>query len=343
MTVLGNFIKKGLTLSAVLLGMAVMAQDAHFSQYFRSPLHTNPALTGQINGTVRINALYRSQWGSVGNDYSNTAFSADIKHNEWGFGVSIVDQVAGPNEFNTLNAALSASYDLSIASGSAASNHHFVFGLQLGVINKYVNNDNATYAGEWNSVFGHQPGTSGENLESLNLTSPDLNFGFLWFDGSPYKTFAPFAGITANHLTSPRDNFKDDNDPASAAREKSALPFRSTLHGGVRIRTSADIEITPHASVMFQNNSYNIIVGATGSYALIDTYTRVEAGVWYRVQDAIVPYFGLTHKDFQVGVSYDIVLSSLNDVGRVKNAFEVSLTYIRSKRNMKEDFICPRL
>ena len=208
-----------------------------------------------------------------------------------------------------------------------------------------MNLDDASLPDDWDRNSGYVPGTSSENLgSSLNIVAPDLNFGFMWFDGSPYKKFAPFAGVTVNHLLSPRDNFKDKDDPASENRDKVNLPVRYTLHGGVRIRTSADIELQPHASLMAQNNSHNLIAGITGSYALIDTYTRVEAGVWYRWDDAIVPYFGLRHKDFQVGVSYDVVLDKeFNDVGRVKNALEVSLTYIRSKRNLKEDFICPRL
>lgn len=344
MTVLGKFINKGLTIAAVLFSMAVIGQDAHFSQYFRSPLQTNPALTGQINGSLRLNLLYRNQWASVGRQYDNYGFSADVKHNEWGFGITAVNQVAGSEglntQFVTTNVLLSAAYDLSVASGNAASNHHFVFGIQAGVINKYVKLKDATYTGDWDNVFGFQRNSSGEGTDNLNSLAPDLNFGFLYFDGSPYKKLAPFAGLTVNHLISPSDDFDGEG---STGTETARLPLRYSLHGGVRIKTTADIDLTPHALVMIQNNNYNIIAGVTGSYALIDTYTKVEAGVWYRVNDAIVPYVGLRHKDIQAGVSYDVVLSDLNDVGRVKNALEISLTYILNKRNLKEEYICPRL
>src|ERR1044072_3159849 len=42
------------------------AQDLHFSQWFNSPLTTNPANTGFIpDADYRIGANYRNQWSSV--------------------------------------------------------------------------------------------------------------------------------------------------------------------------------------------------------------------------------------------------------------------------------------
>ena len=43
-----------------------VAQDLHFSQFFNSPLTTNPANTGFIpDADYRIGANYRSQWVNV--------------------------------------------------------------------------------------------------------------------------------------------------------------------------------------------------------------------------------------------------------------------------------------
>lgn len=41
------------------------AQEAVFAQYFASPQHTNPALTGVFAGDYRFNANYRRQWGGI--------------------------------------------------------------------------------------------------------------------------------------------------------------------------------------------------------------------------------------------------------------------------------------
>src|ERR671917_454749 len=42
------------------------SQDLHFSQWFNSPLTTNPANTGFIpDADYRVGANYRNQWSSV--------------------------------------------------------------------------------------------------------------------------------------------------------------------------------------------------------------------------------------------------------------------------------------
>src|SRR3712207_3143507 len=44
----------------------VQGQDLHFSQFFHSPLTTNPANTGFIpDGDYRLGINYRNQWSSV--------------------------------------------------------------------------------------------------------------------------------------------------------------------------------------------------------------------------------------------------------------------------------------
>ena len=48
------------------LGFSLRAQDLHFSQFFNSPLLTNPANTGFIpDGDYRLGVNYRNQWASV--------------------------------------------------------------------------------------------------------------------------------------------------------------------------------------------------------------------------------------------------------------------------------------
>lgn len=64
---------KILTLICLLLALSygARAQDLHFSQFFNSPLTTNPANTGFIpDANYRFGANYRSQWTSVPAPYT---------------------------------------------------------------------------------------------------------------------------------------------------------------------------------------------------------------------------------------------------------------------------------
>ena len=50
----------------LLLATKAGAQDLHFSQYFNSPLTTNPANTGFIpDGDYRLGINYRNQWSTI--------------------------------------------------------------------------------------------------------------------------------------------------------------------------------------------------------------------------------------------------------------------------------------
>ena len=52
----------------LFVSVAGSAQDLHFSQFFNTPLTTNPANTGFIpDADYRLGAHYRNQWSSVMN------------------------------------------------------------------------------------------------------------------------------------------------------------------------------------------------------------------------------------------------------------------------------------
>ena len=305
-------------------------QDAHFSQYFSSPLYTNPALTGQVEGGIRFNALYRTQWNAFKDNFTTTSFSVDGRVKRFGIGLTVIDQATGINGLNALNFLVSGAYDI-FKPGNGTQ--HLIVGVQGGIYNKSFKGDNVTLPGDWEEGIGYVPGAGDEALDGLSVLSPDINFGILWFDGNPQKRFAPFAGASAFHLLQPEDDFAGDNK----------LPMRFLIHGGMRYRLQPNFELIPHAKFSYQNGFYNGIAGLNVSYGIIDTFTSIELGAAYRVNDAIVPYVGATYKDFSFGVSYDANVSELTSFGLQKSTFEISLTYLKRSNDYGQQYICPRL
>ena len=53
------------------------AQDFHYSQFFNTPLTTNPGNTGVFNGDIRVYSMYRMQWFTVTTPYKTLSFAAD--------------------------------------------------------------------------------------------------------------------------------------------------------------------------------------------------------------------------------------------------------------------------
>ena len=83
------------------------AQDLHFSQFFNSPLTTNPANTGFIpEGDYRLGVNFRNQWSSVMTlPYKTMSAFGDFQLMKpgdeqsdkgwWGVGAVILRDVAG--------------------------------------------------------------------------------------------------------------------------------------------------------------------------------------------------------------------------------------------------------
>src|SRR5438067_11679362 len=61
----------------LMLADVVCAQSYHFSQFFSTPLLTNPAHTGFTDGPYRVATNFRSQ-GIADNKYFTGYFSADF-------------------------------------------------------------------------------------------------------------------------------------------------------------------------------------------------------------------------------------------------------------------------
>src|SRR5437762_10525663 len=89
----------------------VAQTDPHFTQNYTYPMYINPAMTGQGDGDMRASAIYRSQWGAMGNPYRTTGLSADARtSNNLALGINLLNKYAGDGGFNYLNASASIAY-----------------------------------------------------------------------------------------------------------------------------------------------------------------------------------------------------------------------------------------
>ena len=53
-----------LSIMALLMHTNLLAQDAHFSQYYTFAQNLNPALTANYEGSYRVALMHRNQWAS---------------------------------------------------------------------------------------------------------------------------------------------------------------------------------------------------------------------------------------------------------------------------------------
>ena len=132
-----------------------------------------------------------------------------------------------------------------------------------------------------------------------------------------------YAGFSAVNLTRPKNGFISYN----------RLPIRLTANAGMRFNLRRDMRRT-NAFFGQPVISPNIIYQHQGkfnelNYGLYLDWSPFVFGTWYRQSmsfgnsDAVVLLFGLQWRDYKIGYSYDITVSSLSNVSG--GAHEISL------------------
>jgi type IX secretion system PorP/SprF family membrane protein len=313
--------------------------DPHFTQNYTYPMYINPAMVGQSDGDLRASAIYRSQWSAMGNPYRTTGLSADTRtNNNLALGVNLLNQSAGDGGFNYFNAYASVAYT-GVKFGKD-ENHHVIFAMQAGVLNRHVDQSKFKWGEQWNPITGYSASNSTtESFAQSSATTLDMATGVLYYDATPDRKYNIFGGISFYHINKPIDPIV-----STQTTELNTIPMRYTLHGGASINLMEGMNIVPHFLYNRQGNATETMLGMY-LQKMVNEETTIMGGGYYRYKDAIAPYFGVDYKNFLIGVSYDVNTSKLGAMTRNVNSFELTFSYIMRKEiKGLVDFIhCPRL
>jgi type IX secretion system PorP/SprF family membrane protein len=311
--------------------------DPHFSQYYAYPGFINPALTGVMDGNYRATVLYRSQWQNMDGGFKTPGLLADIKAGEnISLGVNVMNQSAAGGLFNYLNSY--ASFAFTGLRFGKQGYHRVSLGISAGVINSKVNPGKFRSGSQWSVSEGFDPSLPTQEFATKTAASSfDAGAGAVYFDGTPNRKANMFIGMSVWHLTRPTLSF------AGTGNEQK-IPVRITAHGGVRINLQENFSLVPNLLYMKQGQAEEKMLGAYGQYTL-NTQSDLMLGFNYRWDDALVPYVGITYKDFVLGASYDATISDLGKVAGNVNSFEISLSFMGRKKQKGEPvpYVCPRL
>ncbi len=298
------------------------AQDPFFSQFYNAPLTLNPALTGISYGNIKVTANYRNHLSTF-DPFETYAFSFDMSlfenklNNDFmGLGMVLVNDVSGVGLTN-LKAMLSIAYHKSIG---ASGNHYLTFGAQGGIDQTNLDFGNLSTQSQWVDGSGVDRSLgNGESFSGDNALLTDFQAGVMWYSFIGLKTTL-FGGAALFHITEPEK---------SITSISSKLTRRFVYHGGVKLGLGAKISVLPNVVYMQQSNSTVINAGLLFEYDLAakgGQQQMLTAGAWLRNTDAAIVNLGFEIKNFQLGLSYDLIISDLKTVTN-KGGFELSLTY----------------
>jgi type IX secretion system PorP/SprF family membrane protein len=320
----------------LLVGAAGKLQaqvDPHFSQYYAYPLWLNPALTGVMNGDLRVSGNFKSQWATVGSGYETGAASIDYRPtNKLAVGLTILNQAAGDAGFNYFSAYGSLGYAIPV---SLDGNQKVSFGVQAGLINRSFDVNKLQFGSQYDPVTGYNPGMGSlENFSSNNATVFDANAGIFYYDGDPLSNVNLFGGVSISHLSRPKDPFATTTD--------GKLPMRYIIHGGARIKVTDEFDLTPNILYIRQQDAEVKGIGAYTEMKLQNNNGLI-LGTMYRVNDAAIADVGYHFSNTVIGVSYDFNTSSLTRATAGNGGIELSISYVFHKHISEPEPICPRL
>ncbi len=331
-----------MTFFCIIMMQKTYAQDPSFSQFFSSPLNINPALTAKMSADWRLIANFRDQWIGPASPYvtGTVAYDAKLGQNEilnvpekdnyLGLGGMLMYDHAMSGALKSVYASGNLSYNVKLAETDAGSHR---MGIGFGAIygRRFVDFSALDFGEQFTGTGFNKNLPSGENALTNMKAYVSMSTGLL-YSYSTEKTNVDI-GLSGFHLNKPRQTFLGDEKQRLAVRKVAHANFETFLNERLVLSTNAIYQDQLQAS-------YFSVGGALGYYLAGENETFVNAGLWYWSANALVPYIGLTYKNIQYGLSYDITISKLNQAARRPNTAELSII-IRGKNGVSGVIPCP--
>ncbi len=302
--------------------MQLSAQDLHFSQFFNSPLTTNPANTGFLpDADYRIGGNYRNQWSSIMTvPYKTSSLFADAQvfrdklETGWlGIGGVILNDVAGSGSLRSTKVYGSIAYHQQLGLSSLVS-----AGFNVGWANKRIDASKLKFPDQFDGKFFDNPVTA-VVLTNTSVSYMDVQAGmnYAYF---PQENVYINAGYSVHHINRPKETFFNDNT------NQGRIPMRHIGFINAQLKVNERVIINPNIYFTTQAKSTELMLGMNGNYNLSEYGEKqLIGGLYYRLGDAIAPMVGVEVNNLRITYSYDATLSSLNKFNNYRGASEISI------------------
>jgi type IX secretion system PorP/SprF family membrane protein len=299
------------------------AQDLHFSQFFNSPLTTNPANTGFIpDADYRLGVNYRNQWSSIlSAPYKTVSAFADAQlfrdkmENGWiGIGGVLLNDKAGSGVLTSNKFYGSVAYHHMLGLSSLLS-----AGFNLGYVSKRIDPTNLKFPDQFNGKFFDATIPPNVQFTNLNIDYFDLQVGvnYAYF---PQENVYINAGYSAHHVNKPKETFFGDNT------ESGKISMRHIGFVNAILKVNPRVIINPNVYFTTQAKAIEISGGLNANYNLSEFgESQLIVGVYYRYNDAIIPVVGFETKNISFTFNYDATVSSLSKFNNARGAAEFSI------------------
>ncbi|RRN76138.1 type IX secretion system membrane protein PorP/SprF, partial [Pseudoxanthomonas sp. SGD-10] len=185
-------------LALIIINLDGKGQDHIYSQFYNAPVYLNPALTGQFEGDIRVNMIYRNQWTGLSGDLSYLSASVDLQVPKFGGGFGFMFTRSSEGIAYLVKNNVAGTYSYSIGDDEFVAS----FGVQAGLTNRRIDWENLVFYDQIDRRLGIIPGGSSAEL-------PDISNKY-YFDAAGginivYRNI--MVGAALFHLNKPDESF----------------------------------------------------------------------------------------------------------------------------------------
>lgn len=307
----------------LLLPVISDAQSYSFSQFYSTPLALNPALTGSAQTEFRLSGNFRSQWIYGGNPYLTGSVGLESKiltnsvpdYHSWGIGASVLTDQSNAGGLSYSSYAIGSAYHVALDPEGIQT---LGVGIQGSFNQRTFNLNRLRFETQFGSGGFNAAIPIGESFQNLAKSYMDIHVGVL-YQYSSERMQISLGGAMFNILE------PDVYSMANIYR----LPKRYVIHVGFASSVSENTSIIGSLTGMSVNGLANITAGLAFQKRL--ERMSFTGGCWYRVGDAVIPYFGIGMDGLTLGFSFDNTISDLKTIAQTRNAVEVGLMYTPMK------------
>lgn len=303
------------------------AQAYHFSQFFSTPLLTNPAHTGLMEGPYRFASNLRSQGAGGSGNFFTGYVSGDVSllreklplGHKAGVGLYLMNDGSLFGAVKTAGAGLSAAYHVGLDQYGESS---LGLGVQATYQQRRIDFSKLTFENQY-GPGGYDGGLPvGEPLNADSRSFFDLNAGMIYRTAIENKTV--FAGFSVYNILQRSEALLTD---------EYRMPTRYAFQAGAQFSMGEAGRVYTSLTTMYQAKATELTLG--GAYGMPlgeENAGELVGGLWYRYRDAVIPYLGFQFNGFQAGLSYDYTVSGLRTGANVRNGYELTLLFKSADR-----------
>ncbi|MCE2769419.1 MAG: PorP/SprF family type IX secretion system membrane protein [Saprospiraceae bacterium] len=337
----------------MFLSAKVIAQDIHFTQFFRNPLQVSPGLSGVFNGDTRLMFHARNQWREIPVDYKTVTLSFDTKlpsyledDKFWSLNGGLTYDLAGDSRLQQTGIFVGGGYTKKFSPKVFGTIGLNLSGNQRGFDPGALLFDRQ-YDPSINGVNASAP--NGEGLWDLSKIFFDAGMGAnirIQADQKGQlvdllnKRSKVDIGVGVHHLFSPNTSFFPN--------AVSKIPMRLNPYVMGVLQVSNNIDLTTNLIYVAQA-VYNEWMASAGFRVYLDKNPgntfAIDLNVNYQqreIGNRIAPSIEMLYRNVRAGFSYDINLSKTGVLPTGQADPEIFVHYVIKKiPRFKTVRVCP--